>query len=80
MKIKALGFTCGIMWALFVMWSVIICMIGVGDAPFNFVDQFYLGWLTPNFAGLILGTVMALVDGFVAGALFAWLYGLFARS
>ena len=79
MNIKAFGISCAVMWVLVVVWSFVMAMVGVGMAPFQVIDQIYLGWLTPTASGLVLGIVLAIVDGFVGGAIFAWIYNKIAK-
>jgi len=74
MKIKAFGVAFGIIWALMVGWAIILAMLGKGMAPYNLFDQFYLGWLNVNAIGLVYGVILAFIDGFVGGAIFAWIY------
>lgn len=74
LSIKGVALACGIVTALAVAWSVLMALVGKGVVPFNFVNQFYLGLLSPNVAGLIFGTVIAFIDGLVGGAIFAYLY------
>ena len=74
LNIKAFAFAGGILWAVAVAWTIILAMTGHGIAPFNYVSQWYLGWITPNVVGLIIGIIIGFVDAFIAGAIFAWLY------
>ena len=78
LSLKGVAIACGILTALAVAWSVIMALTGKGMAPFNFFNQFYLGLLSPNAAGLVIGIVVAFIDGLVCGAIFAWLYNRFA--
>lgn len=79
LKVKAFGLALGIIWALAVVWSIILAMMGKGLAPFNFINQFYLGWLSPTVGGLIIGIIIGFIDGSIAGMIFAWLYNKFAK-
>lgn len=79
LKVKAFGLACAIMWAVVVVWAVVLAMIGKGLAPFNVINQFYLGWLAPTVFGLAMGAAVAFIDGFIAGAVFAWLYNKFVK-
>ncbi len=79
MKIKALGIACGAVWALFVGWSVFLAIMKWGSVPYAFVDEFYLGWLTATWLGLLLGVAIAFIDGFIGGAIFAWIYNKLAK-
>ena len=43
------------------------------------LSTLYIGYM-PSFVGSIAGAVWAFVDGFIAGALMAWLYNKLLRS
>jgi hypothetical protein len=79
LNVKGFAFAGGILCALWVAWSVVLSITGIGQVPFDFIDQMYLGWLTPTIGGAVLGAAFGFVDGFVAGAIFAWLYNLIAK-
>ncbi len=76
MKLSVKGFALafGILWAIAVIWTVILAMTGKGLAPFNYISQWYLGWITPDVKGLIIGAIIGFIDAFIAGAIFSWLY------
>lgn len=78
LNIKGFAVACGVVSALAVVWSVIMAMVGKGVAPFEFFNQFYLGLLSPNAAGLVIGAVIAFIDGLVGGAILAYLYNKLA--
>ena len=79
LNIKACGVAAGFVWAFFVAWTVGLVLFGGGTAPFEMVSQCYLGWIKPTGAGLVVGTVIGFFDGFVAGAVFAWIYNKLSR-
>lgn len=79
LKVKAFGAACGIMWAIAVVWAVGLAIFGKGFLPFTVINQFYLGWLSPTPVGLVFATALALVDGFIFGAIFAWIYNRIAK-
>ncbi len=72
MSIKGLSLSLGIFWSIAVFWCILMELVGTGSTPFNFVDQFYLGWLSPTIGGLTLGTVIAFIDGAVMGEQFLY--------
>ena len=81
LNIKALGLACAILYVVGVLWAYIMAWAGVSQAPFDVLNGFYFGWLgaiASPVLSLIFGLVIAFVDGFVAGAIFAWLYNMFA--
>jgi len=79
LNVKGLGITCGIFWAITACWCVLMSMFGIGNVPFDLLDQFYLGWLSPTIGGLILGIVLAFVDGLIFGFLFGWVYNKISK-
>ncbi len=78
LNIKAFAMASGVLWAIAVLWITLLAMTGRGIAPFNFISQFYLGWISPDVLGLVIGVVIGFVDASIAGAIFAWLYNKFA--
>ena len=82
MKISVKGFaiTAAVCWALFVSACIWVGILGIGDTPFNFVDQLYLGLLKPTFFGFIYGGIFAVIDGLIGGALMALLYNKIAME
>ena len=78
-SVKGVAITLGIFWAVCMFWAVLMQIVGVGSIPFDFADQFYLGWLSPTIlGGLVLGTVLAFIDGMIVGAICAWIYNKLA--
>jgi len=77
LNVKALALTGGIFWGvgLFILtWWLILFGGATGET--TFIGRVYLGYrITP--AGSVIGLVWAFVDGFISGAIFAWLYNLF---
>ena len=82
-SVKGLAFASAILWG--------VAMLGMGLANLiwaNYGQQFlqtmasvYPGYhATRSIAEVIVGTLYGAVDGFIAGAVFAWLYNQFAGS
>jgi len=80
--VKGLAMASGILWGF--------AMLGTGLANLiwgNYGQQFlqtmasvYPGYhATRSIAEVIVGTLYGAVDGFIAGAVFAWLYDQFAK-
>jgi hypothetical protein len=70
-----MALTVGILWAavfflmaLFNQWS------GYGTEFLVFMDSLYPGYAPGGFGSVIVGTLYAVVDGLIVGAIFAWLY------
>jgi len=80
MKLNVLAFAlaCGIIWGLMlfvVTWWVVAFDGATGDR--TIIGLVYRGYnISP--AGSFIGLVWALADGFIGGAIFAWLYNLLA--
>ena len=78
LDIKAFALTFALFWgiALFgVTWWIMAFEGATGDM--TFVGRVYLGYsISP--LGSLAGLVWGLVDGFIGGAIFAWLYNTLA--
>jgi hypothetical protein len=79
LSIKALALTgaivCGGSYLLIGLLNLVFPAYGV--AALELGASVYPGYAGPNgFAGVIVVTVYALLDGTIAGALIAWLYNL----
>ena len=75
LNVKAFGITCGIFWgiSLFVLtWWIILFEGATGEATL-IGRSLYFGY-SISAMGSIIGLAWALVDGFVGGLIFAWLY------
>ncbi len=76
MKLNTLSFaiTCGLIWGFglfMITWWII--MFDGASAQMTFLGRIYRGYaMTP--AGSVIGLAWALVDGFIGGLVFAWLY------
>lgn len=77
----------GIMVACAVIWGGAILLVGVGHiiwpgygtAFLEMTASIYPGYhIDAGMTGLFTGTLYGLVDGAVCGAIFAWIYNLFA--
>ena len=76
---RALGMSLGLLWGLAIMlgtWWLLLM-----DAPGEMISklsEFYLGY-SYSWGGAIIGFLWGFVDGFIAGVLIAWLYGVFCN-
>ncbi len=75
--------------AFAILWSLAAFFVGIfnliwppyGAAFLEMLAAVYPGYkMQPGIWGLIVVTLYALLDGAVAGAIFAWLYNRFARD
>ena len=79
-NILAFAITCALVWGvgLFVLTWWIIAFDGSSPDP-TFIGKVYRGYvITP--VGSLIGLAWGVVDGFVGGAIFAWLYNVLAAA
>jgi hypothetical protein len=78
LNVTAFAFTASLFWgfALFLITWWIILLDGASGEP-TFLGQVYRGF-TISPGGSFIGLLWGLVDGLIGGAIFAWLYNLFA--
>ena len=84
LDVKALALTGGLIWGILAMFlSGVANLIWAGYAQ-GFLDvmaSVYPGYnAAPSFGQVIIGTLYGVVDGAIAGALFAWVYNCFAQD
>jgi len=78
LDLKAAANAVALTWGLglFTMTWWLIFIEGAGQDP-NFLSKFYLGYrISP--LGSFIGLFWALLDGWIGGAVLAWLYNSFA--
>lgn len=73
LSIKGVALAFGILWALGNLFAGIGSLFGWGVAYVNTMGSLYVGFM-PTPAGIIIGTIWSFIDGFIAGAIFSWLY------
>ena len=77
----AMAIAFGIFWGACVLVVGIANMIwpSYGQALLQICASIYPGYHSGTGVGsVIIGTIYALIDGFVGGAIFSWLYNLLA--
>ena len=78
LNVKSFALTCGILCGvglLLLTWWIII-LYGSSGEPTT-IGKVYIGYcISP--LGSVIGLVWGFVDGLIGGAIFAWLYNLFA--
>jgi hypothetical protein len=81
LDLRAFAITCSLVWGFglfFLTWWIIMFDGPTGEA--TLIGRLYRGY-TISPAGSVIGLLWALADGFVGGAIFAWLYNwIVARS
>ena len=81
LSMKGLALTVGILWgaSCFIMGLANLIWPSYGGAFLTMAASVYPGYHGPSgFGSVIVVTLYALVDGAVAGAVFAWLYNKLA--
>lgn len=79
---RALAAASGILWgaAMLVMGLANLVWGNYGQQFLQTMASIYPGYhATRSIAEVIVGTLYGAVDGFIGGAVFAWLYNLFAK-
>ncbi len=80
LNIKALGLTGGILWGLAVLLTTYwIVITDSGGSTLALLRKFYFGYSVSWMGGRI-GLFWGFVDGFITGAIFAWLYNKLAAA
>ncbi|MGC1646046.1 MAG: bacteriophage holin [Candidatus Sulfotelmatobacter sp.] len=82
-SIKSLALASGILWgvAMLVMGLANLIWGSYGQEFLQTMASVYPGYhATRSVAEVIVGTLYGTVDGFIGGAVFAWLYNQFAKS
>jgi len=74
----ALGIAFGLVWAIGVFLAGIFAMFNWGNAFVATIASFYLGY-GASVVGALIGALWAIVDGFVAGYVIAWIYNKAAK-
>ena len=78
--VKALALTAGLFWGVAILIVALANLIWppYGRAFLDLSASIYPGYRPgTGFGSVITGTLYALVDGAICGALFAWIYNLF---
>lgn len=78
LDIKALGLTVGIFWGLYcVLLGITSMLFGYGTPLLELLASLYVGY-KPTLLGSLAGGLWAFADGFIGGAVVAWLYNRLA--
>lgn len=80
LNIKAFTIACGTIWGSALLLVGLANMIwpSYGNAFLELVSSIYPGYEPGGFLQIINGTLYGFVDGAIGGAIFAWIYNLFA--
>lgn len=78
LSIKGLGLAFGILWAAsMLIMGLLATYTNYGGGFINAMSQMYPG-AGVGIGHVLIGTVIGFIDGFVGGAILAWLYNKFA--
>lgn len=78
LNVKAFALTCGILWGLTILFCTLwLLAFGYDGHLIKALDHFYIGY-SFTVIGAFIGLAWGFVDGFVGGAIFAWLYNKLA--
>lgn len=74
--VRTFALTVAILWAVcfFLMGLANLMWPGYGTEFLGLMDSVYPGYEPGGFGSVIVGTLYAVVDGAICGAIFAWLY------
>ena len=80
LDVRAFAITCSLIWGFglfFLTWWIIMFDGPTGEV--TLIGHLYRGYsISPM--GSVIGLLWALVDGFVGGAIFAWLYNWIVKK
>jgi hypothetical protein len=82
LNLTAITLTCGLFWGALILVVAAANLVwpSYGRTFLELAASVYPGYQPGSGAGsVITGTLYALVDGAIAGAVFGWLYNLLAR-
>ena len=74
--VRTTAIPCGILWAVvfFLVAGAQQVWPTYGVAFLELMDGLYPGYAPGGFGSVIMGSLYAVVDGAIGGAIFAWLY------
>jgi hypothetical protein len=82
LSVKGMAIAGALMWGILAVFGVGMLNVvwpSYGREFLQVVASIYPGYhAVPSYGQVIVGTLYALVDGAVGGAIFAWLYNRFA--
>jgi hypothetical protein len=79
LSIKKFAFTCSILWgiAVFIVSFSNFFLPDYGASFLLVIASIYPGFeAMQGISSIVIGTLYAVVDAFIGGAIFAWLYNL----
>jgi hypothetical protein len=83
LSVKSLALAAGLLWGGCILFLGLVNLAApsYGTVVLQFASSIYPGFHNSRtFLDVLVGTGYALVDGGVGGAIFAWLYNIFAPA
>ena len=82
LSVKSLAITAGIVWGGVIFLTGIASLIspGYGTAMLELAASLYPGYQVGSIGSVFVGTLYAILDGVIVGAIFAWLYNWIAGT
>lgn len=84
LNVKAMAFAFALLWGILAMFLVGLANLiwpEYGRAFLELTASLYPGYkATASFGQVVIGTLYGLLDGAIAGAVFAWLYNLLVAA
>ena len=78
LNVLNLAIAMGVSCAIYVVFIGIAAMFGWGTEWVKILGSLYLGYRA-SVLGIIIGALWAFVDGFIGGAIIAWIYNKLDR-
>lgn len=79
LRVRAFALSMGIVWGFGVLAATLWAVIAQRGLTLAHLEGYYLGY-TVSLGGAFVGLIWGFVNGFVVGALLAWLYGLLVKA
>lgn len=74
---KAFGLACGILWGIIVFIMTLIASYTAYGSGFLVILESVYPYYLISIPGAFIGLIYGFIDGFIGGAVFAWLYNKF---
>jgi hypothetical protein len=76
LSVKSLAITAGIVWGglIFLIGIASLISPGYGAAMLELAASLYPGYHVGSIGSVFVGTLYAILDGVIVGAVFGWLY------
>jgi hypothetical protein len=79
LRVRAFALATGIVWGFGIFAVTLWAVIASRGLTLAHIEGYYLGY-TVSVGGAFVGLIWGFVNGFVAGALLAWLYGILLKA